>query len=416
MLKTNTKTIAKLFNTDCKNVDFAGISIDSRDCKDKLFIAIIGENLNGHDFIKNAVENGCAAVVASKNYNQKHNQKSNQKHELNIPTIYTNDTTIALGKIAKFHKEQIKSKNNLKIIAITGSNGKTTTKNMLFNIFNQVAPTLKTAGNFNNHIGVPLTLLNLEEQHKFAIVEMGANHLGEIAYLRDMVNPDIACVINTLDAHIGEFGGRENLIKAKGEIYHKDSINIVNTNTNFDENISFGAGGDVDYEYLKNIKLQLLGAHNQENALASVAIAKSLGVNDEIIKKGLENTQAESGRLELIEKNGYQIINDCYNASPSSVKFALATLEEFDGIKIAVLGNMAELGDKSPEIHSEIGKYAKSLNIDYLYSTGDLAKNYGFMHFENFDDLIKQLKEHKSSTVLLKASRSARFENILKTL
>jgi UDP-N-acetylmuramoyl-tripeptide--D-alanyl-D-alanine ligase len=416
MLKTNTKTIAKLFNTDCENVDFAGISIDSRDCKDKLFIAIIGENLNGHDFIKNAVENGCTAVVASKKHNQKHNQKFNQKHELNIPTtptIYTNDTTIALGKIAKFHKEQIKSKNNLKIIAITGSNGKTTTKNMLFNIFNQVAPTLKTAGNFNNHIGVPLTLLNLEEQHKFAIVEMGANHLGEIAYLQDMVNPDIACVINTLDAHIGEFGGRENLIKAKGEIYHKDSINIVNTNTNFDGNMSFGTGGDIDYEYLKNIKLQLLGAHNQENALASVAIAKSLGVTDEIIKKGLENTQAESGRLELIEKNGYQIINDCYNASPSSVKFALATLEEFDGIKIAVLGNMAELGDKSPEIHSEIGKYAKSLNIDYLYSTGDLAKNYGFMHFENFDDLIKQLNRHKSPTILLKASRSSHFEIFL---
>jgi UDP-N-acetylmuramoyl-tripeptide--D-alanyl-D-alanine ligase len=412
MLKTNTKTIAKLFNTDCKNVDFAGISIDSRDCKDKLFIAIIGENLNGHDFIKNAVENGCAAVVASKNYNKKHNQK----HELNIPIIYTNDTTIALGKIAKFHKEQVKAKINLKIIAITGSNGKTTTKNMLFNIFNQVAPTLKTAGNFNNHIGVPLTLLNLKEQHKFAIVEMGANHLGEIAYLRDMVNPDIACVINTLDAHIGEFGGRENLIKAKGEIYHKDSINIVNTNTNFSGNMSFGAGGDVDCEYLKNIKLQLLGAHNQENALASVAIAKSLGVNDEIIKKGLENTQAESGRLELIEKNGYQIINDCYNASPSSVKFALATLEEFDGIKIAVLGNMAELGDKSPEIHSEIGKYAKSLSIDYFYSLGDLAKNYGFTHFGNFDDLIKQLKEHKNPIVLLKASRSAKFENVLNNL
>lgn len=400
MLKTNTKLIAKLFNTQCLSTDFCGVSIDSRDCKDKLFIAIIGERFDGHDFIDDAIHNGAKAVVVSKHI------------DCDIPTILVKDTIRALGNIAQFHKRQI----NPKIIAITGSNGKTTTKNMLYNIFSQIAPTLKTAGNFNNHIGVPLTLLNLETRHKYAIIELGANHLGEIGYLRDLIHPDVACVINTLDAHIGEFGGKENLIRAKSEIFHTDSINIINSNTPITrpelKYMRFGG----DYSLMKNITLQLLGKHNEENALASIAVAKSLGVSEEIIKKGLENTNAESGRMQIVKRENYTIINDCYNASPSSTTFALQTLEKFTGIKIAILGNMAELGDKSSEIHAKIGKYAKSLDIDYLYSVGDIAKNYNFTHFNTFDSLIDVVRQHKNATILLKASRSAKFENILKKL
>ena len=286
MLKTNTQTIANLFQSKCENVDFEGVSINSKDCKNQLFIAIIGEKFDAHNFILDAIKNGASAVVVSK------------KITINIPTILVKNTTLALGVIAKYHAQQIKPI----IIAITGSNGKTTTKNMLFNILNLVAPTLKTAGNFNNHIGVPLTLLNLEKQHKYAIIEMGANHLGEIKYLRGLVEPKIACVINTLDAHIGEFGGKKNLITAKGEIYHSQSINIVNTTTDFKGDISFGVGGDIDFNKLKNIKLQLLGEHNCENALAAIACVQSLDIDENIIKQGLEKTTAEKSRLEIIYK------------------------------------------------------------------------------------------------------------------
>lgn len=396
MLKNNTKTIAKLFNTTCKNVDFTGVSIDSRNCSGNLFIAIIGDKFNAHNFIQNAIQNGCVAIVAS------------EKHAFDVPTIYVDDTTFALGEIAQYHRLQI----NPKVIAITGSNGKTTTKNMLFNIFNLIAPTLKTAGNLNNQYGVPLTLLNLEPKHQFAIIEMGANHLGEIRYLRNIAKPDIACVINTLDAHIGEFGGKENLIKAKGEIYAK-TINVVNTNTHFKGDISFGSEGDIDYDYLKNIELQLLGKHNQENALAAVAIAKSCAISDKIIKQGLEQTLAENGRLQIIKTAQLTLIDDCYNASPTSTQYALKVLEDCTGIKIAVLGNMAELGDKSNEFHIKIGEYAKRLDIDYLFSIGDKAKNYGFEHFENEKTLINRLQKFNNATVLLKASRTAQLENII---
>lgn len=400
MLKDNTKNIAQLFNTTCKSLDFAGISIDSRDCKNQLFVAIIGDKFNAHNFVDDAIKNGAVAVVAS------------EKLKCNIPIIYVDDTTKSLGTIANYHRKNI----NAKIIAITGSNGKTTTKNMLFNIFSQVAPTLKTFGNFNNHIGVPLTLLNLELQHKFAIIEMGANHLGEIEYLRDIANPDIACVINTLDAHIGEFGGFENLVKAKHEIYSDKSINIINKKTNIIGDISFGVGGYIDYNYLKNIKLQLLGKHNQENALAAIACCKALKIDDKFIKKGLEKTTAEAGRLELITAKNYTIINDSYNASPSSSKYALDVLSEFTGIKVAVLGNIAELGDKSCEIHAKIGEYAKTLNINYLYSVGELAKNYGILHFKNHKDLLQKLNLHTGATVLFKGSRAAGLEKIINLL
>ena len=396
MLKNNTKNIAELFNTTCLSIDFVGVSINSKDCFNNLFVAIKGEKFDAHNFIENAIQNGCAAVVAS------------EKHDFDISTIYVTNTTLALGKIAKYHRQQI----NPKIIAITGSNGKTTTKNMLFNIFNLIAPTLKTDGNLNNQYGVPLTLLNLEPKHKFAIIEMGANHLGEIKYLRDIAMPDIACVINTLDAHIGEFGGKKNLIKAKGEIYGK-TINIVNTNTNFKGDFSFGNGGDIDYSYLKNIKLQLLGKHNQENALVAVAIAKSCDINDKIIKQGLEQTLAEDGRLQIIKTVKFTIINDCYNASPSSTKYGLKVLESFAGIKIAILGDMAELGDKSSEFHLKIGEYAKNLDIDYLFSIGDKAKNYGFENFESQQDLINKLQTFDNATILLKASRTTKLENLI---
>ncbi len=413
MLITNTQTIANLFNTNCLDVDFSGVSIDSRDCKNKLFIAIIGNKFNAHNFINEAQKNGAAAIVAS------------EKISSMLPVIYVRDTTIALGEIAKFHRNNMPAK----VVAITGSNGKTTTKNMLANILSLQAPTLKTSGNLNNHFGVPLTLLNLGAKHRFAIIEMGANHLGEIAYLRKIAVPDVAVVINTLDAHIGEFGGFDNLVKTKGEIYAAGSQNIANTQSSFTANISFGKGGNIFADNINNnsfdlnifdkkitVALQLLGQHNIENALAASSCAHALGFEIHTIWQGLENTKAEKGRLSIIKTDCFNIIDDSYNASPTSSKYALEILAKFKGRTIAILAEMAELGNNSDEIHAEIGRYARTLGITHLYSIGENAKNYNFKHFENRQDLLEKIKTFNQATLLFKGSRVAKLEQIIAKL
>ena len=413
MLKDNTINIAKLFNTTCKSIDFTGVSIDSRNCNNKLFIAIIGQNLDGHNFIDDAIKNGAKAIIASK------------KIKIKVPIIYVKDTATALTDIAHYHR----LKSNAKFIAITGSNGKTTTKNMLYSIFSIVDSTLATKGNLNNHFGVPLTLLDLKPQHKFAIIEIGANHIGEIKSLRNIVNPDVAVVTNTLDAHIGEFGSFENLIKAKSEIYGENSKNIVNTKTIFNGDISFGSGGDIFANNIQNnqfelnifqkkieIKLQLVGKHNIENSLAAAACAYSLGIDINIIKKGLENTTAEKGRFNFIKGKNLTIIDDTYNASPSSMKIAINTLLSFKGQKIAIFGKMAELGNDSKKYHNQIGKIAKT-NLDFVYSYGKEAKNYNVTHFNNLDELATHvIKNHPNAIILVKASRMEKFERIVKLL
>ncbi|MBE8190577.1 MAG: UDP-N-acetylmuramoyl-tripeptide--D-alanyl-D-alanine ligase [Candidatus Thioglobus sp.] len=404
-----------MLHTNCKqNVVCKSIQTDSRKALDgAVFLALIGDNFDGHNYIKQAEKNGAVAIISS------------QKVTSNLPILQVKNTQIALAEIAKYHRQKIKPK----VVAITGSNGKTTTKNMLANILNLQAPTLKTQGNFNNHLGVPMTLLKLNSKHQFAVIEMGANHIGEIAYLRAIAEPDIAVVTNTLDAHIGEFGGFENLVKTKGEIYHKNSTNIVNTQTSFSGDISFGAGGNVFATNRKNnqfelnikaekisVKLQLLGQHNIENALAASACAYVLGIDIKIIKQGLEATNAEKSRLDLIEKNGLKIIDDSYNASPSSSKYALKVLANFGGERVAILGQMAELGSHSQALHAEVGNYAKSLNINYLYSIGSHAKEYKIQHFNSEKQLLKQLQKHPNATLLFKGSRVAKLEKIIAKL
>ncbi len=413
MFIANTKTIAKLFNVTCDNVNFSGISINSKKCRNNLFIAIIGNKFNAHKFVQEAKKNGAKAIIAS------------EKITLDLPIIYVKNTTKALGVIAKYHRLQMPAK----VIAITGSNGKTTTKNMLFNILQQVAPTLKTSGNLNNHIGVPLTLLNLTLQHKFAIIEMGANHVREIAYLRDIAKPDMAIVINTLDAHIGEFGGFANLVKTKNEIFGVNSLNIASitnpfkTKTKFGDNTNIFASNINNNIFLLNIdrrqievNLQLLGKHNIENALAASACADKFNIKLAVIKNGIEKTTAAKSRLELKKIGAITIIDDSYNASFSSTKYALEVLDNFNGIKVAVLGEIGETGDKSHEIHAKIGKLAKKLNIDYIYSIGNIAKQYGVLHFTSAEQLITKLQQYSSATILFKGSRSAKLENIIKAL
>ena len=414
MLSTDTHTLAKVLNLDTKhlpNVAFSGVSTDSRNpISNTLFVALSGENHDAHDYIQHAHQQGAVALIVTKPV------------ETNLPALIVKDTQIALAEIARYHLNNIKPK----VVAITGSNGKTTVKNLLKNILSLKAPTLATKGNLNNHIGVPLTLLELTPKHQYAVIEMGANHLGEIAYLRDVVNPDIAIVTNTGDAHIGEFGGFNNLVKAKGEIYSSSSQNIVNTQTSYQGDLSFGMGGDIFASKIngntftltiKNksikIQLQLLGRHNIDNALAASSCAHALGVDIDAIKQGLEATPAEAGRLELIQAGEMRLINDSYNANPASIKAAINTLGKFTGERVVVLGQMAELGDDSEQLHANIGQIAHA-NSDAFYSFGDNTKPYQAQHFDSALALAEHLiKYHPQANILFKGSRIAKLEQII---
>ncbi|CAB9540816.1 UDP-N-acetylmuramoyl-tripeptide--D-alanyl-D-alanine ligase (EC [Bathymodiolus brooksi thiotrophic gill symbiont] len=411
----DTHTIAKILNTNCvANVKFSGVCTDTRKRMDgALFVALIGDNFDAHNYIDQAQKMGAVAVIVSK------------KIESNLPSLVVENTQTALSEIARWHLQNIKPT----VIAITGSNGKTTTKNMLKNILQLKAPTLATKGNLNNHLGVPMTLLKLKKKHQYAVIEMGANHLGEIQHLCTLAPPDIALVTNTLDAHIGEFGGFDNLVKAKGEIYTHRSKNIVNTQTTFTGDISFGDGGNVFASEINNhcftlhivnkktpIILQLLGRHNIDNALAASACAYALGIDIDLIKQGLENTTPEKGRLNIIQQPNLTIIDDTYNASPQSMKAAIATLLNFEGEKIAVLGDMAELGNNTKTFHQEIGQLAKN-TLDKVYTYGELAKYYEGIHFDDLDRLASHLlTHHANTTLLIKGSRIVKLDQLVKHL
>ena len=415
MLQTNTKTLAKLFNINCgTNVEFSGIYTDTRQRMDGgVFLALIGDNFDAHNYIQKAEEMGAVAIIASRQVSSR------------LPVLLVKNTQDALSKIAKHHLNNIKPM----AVAITGSNGKTTTKNLLANILKLSAPTLKTAGNLNNHLGVPMTLLKLEPTHQYAVIEMGANHLGEIKHLRELVQPDVAVVTNTGDAHIGEFGSKENLISAKGEIYSVDSQNITNTNTNYTADFSFGNDGDVfasnihESNFTLNIKeenidvsLQLIGKHNIDNALAASACAHALGIDIDQIKLGLENTKAESGRLNTIRTEKFTLIDDTYNASPTSVKAALETLSQYRGELVVILGDMAELGDEAISLHQQVGKLAKQITANF-YSFGTLSKHYQAQHFDSQQQLSDHIiKNHLDSTVLVKGSRIAQLDKLITLL
>jgi UDP-N-acetylmuramoyl-tripeptide--D-alanyl-D-alanine ligase len=415
MLSSNTHVIASVLEVNTvNNVDFTNVCTDTRQRMDgALFVALVGDNFDAHDYLNEAEKMGAVAVIVSKPVST------------NLPSLLVDDTQTALADIAHWHLNNIKPT----VVAITGSNGKTTTKNMLANILNLKAPTLATKGNLNNHLGVPMTLLTLEQKHQYAVEEMGANHLGEITYLCNIAQPDIAVVTNTLDAHIGEFGGFDNLVKAKGEIYSDDSQNIVNTDTAFSGDLSFGEGGDIFASHINNngfdlniadkkvtVILQLIGQHNIDNALAASACAHALAVDINIIKQGLENTQAEKGRLNVIQQSNLTIIDDSYNASPQSMKAAISTLLTFTGEKVAILGSMAELGDEAKTFHQQIGQLAKD-SLDAVYTFGELAKHYDGMHFEDLDQLASYLlMHHTNATVLIKGSRMVKLDQLVNRL
>jgi len=425
-----------------KNVTFEGCSTDTRTLKENnLYIALKGENFDGHNFVEQAIQKGAVGIITEK------------KLDLNIPQLIVLNAKIALGELANFWRNQLKTQ----IVAITGSNGKTTTKEMLASILKEQFNTLATQGNLNNDIGVPLTLFQLNEKHQYAVIEMGANHLKEIGYLTNIAQPQVAVITNCSPAHLEGFGSIEGVAQTKGEIYQglsNQGIAIINADDSFADYwkglnsersiLTFGlekptniTAKNISFEGLKTyfmlstqteeieIKLNVAGKHNLMNALTASSCAIALKLDLKIIKQGLEKMQAVNGRLQSVSGiRNATILNDTYNANPASLKAALQVLKNCQKPRWVALGNMLELGENAALFHREAGQFAKQMGIDCLVATGELSKNAveGFgkngLYFEEQEGLILFLKENlpTNATLLVKGSRGSKMERVVSAL
>lgn len=425
------------------NVAVGGISIDSRTIEPgEIYVALIGERCDGHDYINEAVQKGAAGVICA------------YKVETNVPQLIVEDTKKALADCARYYRQTV----SIPFAAVTGSCGKTTTRALLESILKQSHDVLASIKSFNNDIGVPLTLLRLKPKHQFAVIEMGANHPGEIAQLTHLVQPNVAIITLAGAAHLDGFGDIAGVACAKGEIFQglsEEGTAIINADdqyADFWKNLvgnrkilTFGikANADVTAKNIKtmrdgseafdlfvndeqvSIELPLVGEHNVMNALAAAAAAKALGISLEDIQKGLAQVSAEKSRLVVHEGfAGARIIDDSYNANPTSVRAAIEILAKQSGRSILVLGDMLEMGDESSQLHRELGELAKAARIDQLYCYGNETKNtaagfgYDAKHFSDHDSLISSLKNHLDNdvTVLVKGSNSMQMSKVAKAL
>jgi UDP-N-acetylmuramoyl-tripeptide--D-alanyl-D-alanine ligase len=427
-----------------RDVNYSGLSLDSRHTQlQKLFIAICGEKFDGHDFIEVAKQQGAAAALVE------------YPIETDLPLVQVQDTRRALGELAKQHRRQF----SIPIIALTGSSGKTTTREMIRSILAEAGPVLSNFKNFNNDIGLPLTLLKLNAQHHYAVIEMGASHSGEIAYLTHITEPNVALVTNIGPAHLQGFGSMAGVAQAKAEIFSglvENGIAIINADDRFTDSlqkacagfrsVSFGFSQQVDFSatniqldsdgkatFLLHapcgkemmLSLKLPGEHHVMNALAAAAATSQVGIELSQIKSGLEKSQPLLGRVIVNKiKRGATLIDDSYNANPSSVAVALKLLAHYAGRRIFVMGDMGELGPTAVDYHRQIGVLAKALSIDDVYTCGDLtqetAKAFGASgkHYPNHQALITALKLclQKNVTILIKGSRSAQMEKVTAAL
>ncbi|MGI9534928.1 MAG: UDP-N-acetylmuramoyl-tripeptide--D-alanyl-D-alanine ligase [Thermodesulfobacteriota bacterium] len=433
--------------------NFNGISIDSRRIMPgDLYIAIKGENFDGHDFINEAFEKGANGVIleyipADLNLNR---EKT---------VIKVSSTVEALGNIANAWRNRFEK---LKVVCITGSNGKTTTKEITASILSVKKKVLKNSGNFNNHVGLPLTLLKLDDNFDICVAEIGMNDFGEIRYLTDIAEPDVGVITNIGRAHLEKLQTLEGVAKAKGELVEKFGKNncfIVNMDDPYISDIASdldckkvcysleNKGFDIYAENLKNnglesisftlvinnetvnTRIRGIGTHNVMNALCASGIAYSLGYSRDEIREGIERYSPIYMRLEIIETpQGFKIINDSYNANPDSMSNALKELSKLknDNNLIAVLGDMLELGSSSSDEHRKIGEYIKNLNIDFVITYGNDSKyinkevegNIDNIHVETHQEAAKYLieKAKDKDFVLLKGSRGMKMENTIKFL
>ena len=421
---------------------FRGVSTDTRSLNPgELFVALQGPNFDGTAFVEQAARNRAAGAVVP------HAVKSD------IPTIVVDDTLKALGKLAAGWRNQM----DTTVIGITGSNGKTTVKELVAGCLSLSANTLATHGNLNNEIGLPLMLLRMDKGHRYAVIEMGANHAGEIGYLTSLASPRIVAITNAAPAHLEGFGSVEGVAHAKGEIFsgpESPEFAILNADDDyFDywqtlirdaELITFGlsAAADVRASHISTtedgstfvlhtpdtqfeVELSLQGKHNILNACAAAAIAGTLGVPVEQIRAGLEAVRPVHGRLEPVHSaSGAILFDDSYNANPVSVQAAAEFLAAQDGTSWLVLGDMAELGGDAELLHAHTGWVIREAGVENLLGFGPLAKHAvdafgsGGQWFAGMDDLIGALRNSvgKGDVVLVKGSRSTGMERAVEAL
>jgi UDP-N-acetylmuramoyl-tripeptide--D-alanyl-D-alanine ligase len=409
-----------------------------------LFIALKGERFDAHDFAADAVAKGASALLVSK------------RLQIDVPQVVVSDTRIALGLLAAWVRQQVKTR----VVALTGSSGKTSVKEMTAAILRQCGETLYTAGNLNNDIGVPLTLLRLNETHQYAVIELGANHQGEIAWTTGLTRPESALVNNLAAAHLEGFGSLEGVAKAKGEIFlglPENGTAIINLDSNdlprWQAQLTqqrvwrFSATEGVQADFYARdvtvkpqgtaftlhtpqgevaVMLPLPGRHNIANALAASALALSVGAPLEAIALGLAALKAVPGRLFPIALGPQKLLlDDSYNANVGSMTAAAQVLADMPGYRVMVTGDMAELGVEAVECHRQVGEAAQRAGIDKVLSVGSLSQHISDASGvgEHFSDkaslstrLLSLLSEHQVITVLVKGSRSAAMEQVIQTL
>lgn len=409
------------------------MSTDTRTLeKGTLFFALKGENFNGNTFAKKALDLGASYCIIDEV------QDPNHEHY-----ILVDDVLQTLQELANYHRNYL----NIPIIALTGSNGKTTTKELIYSVLKQRYETQATLGNLNNHIGVPLTLLRMDESTEIGIVEMGANHIGEIAQLCKIANPDFGYITNFGKAHLEGFGSEEGVVKGKSELYdhlkQKNGTIFLNVDDkkqvkqvgDYQNRITFSERESSDFtialqrespflsiEINKTlIHTQLLGRYNFTNIAAAITVGLHFDVDLTSIKKGIESYAPKNNRSQIIKQNSNTIILDAYNANPSSVEAALKNFKTMEGNqKIVILGDMFELGKQSYAEHQSVIDLAKSLDFSQLYLVGnhffDHHQNYSnILFFKALQDIQQYLENHpiKEAIVLIKGSRGMALERLL---
>lgn len=420
---------------NCGVMSFAGVSTDTRDLvAGQLYVALKGLHFDGHDFVRDAVLKGAIGVVVS------------CEVEATVPQIVVADTQRALGQLAGAWRDGFA----IPVIAVTGSNGKTTVKEMIAAILAQQGEVLATQGNFNNEIGVPHTLLNISGEHCAAVIEEGASHPDDIAYLTKFVKPTVAVVTNAAGAHLQGLGSLDVVARTKGEIFEHLAANgtaVINADDDYaglwrslagmHSIISFGMKSNAGVQGKLgtdkslvistpkgevSVNLPLAGRHNAMNALAATAAAIAAGASLPDVKAGLESMQSVPGRLQWKQGiKGARILDDTYNANPASLEAALEVLAGCDTDRYLALGDMAELGVKSAEYHEQAGRQARAVGVHCLYAVGEqsrhAAKAFGndAQHFAEQEQLISQLREdlHDNVTLLVKGSRSVHMERVV---
>lgn len=422
---------------------FQRVSTDTRSLQPgDLFVALRGPNFDGHQFLAQALTNGAIGAVVD------------TVTELKMPQIQVADTTRALGLLGRANRRLSKAH----LVAVTGSSGKTTVKEMLKSILSQQGETLATQGNLNNAIGVPKTLFGLAPEHRFGVIELGASGVGEIAWIVSLAEPEVVLITNAGQAHLEGFGSYDNIVTGKGEIIEgvADGGTVV---LNADDpaftrwqqrsgrrhvmSVSLDPQAGSDYWITNhasdahgqrfqlhgpdmqpiNIQLPLMGRHNVLNALLAAAAARALGADNTHIAAGLASVAPVAGRLQQLElAEGLTVLDDSYNANPGSMHAALEVLATRQGGKVAVLGDMAELGPNAPEMHRRVGEQARALGIDALWAKGRYAQDYcqgfgdGALAFDTWASVDALLELARPQSILVKGSRSAAMDQVVARL